>query len=151
MAAERGQDASKVGIEVVEAFNAGDWHRLRAALTPEVVYQETGTQRRTEGPDEYVQLSQGWKQTFPDARGTVRNALASGNSAALEITWEGTHRGPLPLPDGVLAATGRSIVVQATMWFTVEGARVREIRHHLDLTALLQQIGAAPASAHAGG
>ena len=150
MAVDRGQDAGRVGVEVVEAFSAADWPRLRALVAPDVVYQETGTQRRTDGVEEYLRLCRGWKEAFPDARGTVRNAVAAGDTAAVEVTWEGTHSGPLPGPGGVLHPTGKAIVGQATMWFTVVGGRARDIRHHFDLMALLQQVGAVPAPAHAG-
>jgi hypothetical protein len=38
-------DAASVGKELIEAFNAGDWDRLRTVLTPDVDDRETGTGR----------------------------------------------------------------------------------------------------------
>ena len=75
-----------------------------------------------DGADAYVQRCQGWKQAFPDARGAIRNAVASGNTVVQEIMWEGTHTGPLEGPGGRLPPSGRRINVPATMWitFTVE-------------------------------
>ena len=32
---------------------------------------------------------------MPDVKGTVTNAFASGKKVTLEVTWEGTHTGPL--------------------------------------------------------
>ena len=55
-----------------------------AGMAPDVVYEETGTQRRVDGVDAYVQLCQGWKQAFPDARGEIRNVVASGNTGVQE-------------------------------------------------------------------
>ena len=49
-------DTTAVATELVEAFNVGNWERLRATLHPDVVYEETGTQRRVAGADEYVRL-----------------------------------------------------------------------------------------------
>ena len=60
-------DTTAVATESVEAFNVGDWARLRATLHPNVVYEETGTQRRVEGADAYVRFCQGCNAT----RGTV--------------------------------------------------------------------------------
>jgi hypothetical protein len=34
---------------------------------------------------------------------------------------EGTHRGPLQTPNGVIEATGRRIELKASLWFTVTG------------------------------
>jgi hypothetical protein len=66
MAGEQ-QDLIKRADGLLDAFNAADWQRFAADLAPDVVYEETGTQRHVDGVDAYVQLCQGWKQAFPDA------------------------------------------------------------------------------------
>jgi steroid delta-isomerase-like uncharacterized protein len=147
---ERSGDATAVATELVEAFNAGDWERLRATLHPDVVYEEAGTLRRVEGADEYVRLCQGWKEGFPDVRGAVQATAASEQRVAQEILWEGTHGGPLAGPGGAVPPSGRRVSVRGTMWYTIVGGRAREIHHHLDVLALMQQIGAIPAPATAG-
>lgn len=149
MPTEQAKGASKVGIEIVEAFNAGDWKRFANALHPEVIYHETGTQRQTDNLDEYVRLSQGWKHAFPDARGTVRTALATGDTAAIEVLWEGTHQGPLETPTGTVQPSRRPIAVEGTLWITASRGKATQIRHQFDLVSLLQQIGAFPTPAHA--
>ena len=138
------QDAIRVARENIEAFNAGDWQRLKATLAPDSVYDEVGTQRRIQGADEVVQALQGWKQAMPDAKGTVANAVASGNTATLEITWEGTQTGPLAGPGGTIPASGKRQVTRAAFIATVEGDRIKESHHYFDMMALLQQLGAAP-------
>jgi len=150
MATNPRKDPTKVADELVDAFNRGDWERLRAQVTQDIVYQETGTGQRVQGVDAYLQLCQGWKQVFADVRGTVNNTVATGGTVAQELTWEGTHTGPLVGPGGTVAPTGKRVSVLGTMWYMVEGDRVRQIRHHLDLLTLLQEIGVVPAPAHAG-
>lgn len=150
MSTMQASDVTAVAAELVDAFGAGDWQRLRATLQPDVVYEETGTQRRTEGADEYVRLCQGWKAGFPDARGTVRRTVASGQTVVQEIAWEGTHRGPLAGPGGTIPPSGKPIRTLGTMWYMVADGRVREIHHHLDVLALLQQVGALPVPTNAG-
>ena len=140
-----GHDCSQVAQELIEAFNAGDWDRFRATLAPAVVYQETGTGRRVEGVDAYVQLCQGWKEAFPDARGTIQAALASGDRVDQEVTWVGTHSGPLEGPGGSVPPTNKRIEVQGALWYTFAGDKAREIHHHLDVLSMLQQLGVPPA------
>jgi hypothetical protein len=41
------QDIVKVAWESVELFNTGDWQRLRTIYTPNVVYEELATRRRS--------------------------------------------------------------------------------------------------------
>ena len=149
MPSTTGKDPTKVAESLIDAFSRGDWDSLRSVVAENIVYQETGTGRRIQGVDAYVQLCQGWKQTFADVAGTVHRTVASGDTVAQEITWEGTHTGPLVGPLGTLPPTGRRAPVPATMWYKIEGGSVREIHHHLDLLTLLQALGAMPAPAHA--
>ena len=139
------QDPAIVGRELVEAFNAGDWERFRATLNPAVVYEESGTGRRVEGADAYIQLCQGWREGFPDASGTVGWVAASAETVALEVVWTGTHTGPLASPAGTMPPSQRRIDVRATLWLRLEGDRAREVHHHLDMLTMLQQLGAIPA------
>ena len=144
------RDATAVATELVEAFNVGDWERLRATLHPNVVYDESGTQRRVAGADAYIRLCQAWKESFPDARGAVQATITSDQRVAQEVLWEGTHGGPLAVPGGSVTASGKRISVRGSMWYTIADGRAREIHHHLDVMTLMQQIGALPAPAAVG-
>jgi steroid delta-isomerase-like uncharacterized protein len=130
--------------DLIDAFNQADWDRLRGLLAPAVRYTETGTGRRVEGVDAYLELCQGWKEAFADAAGTVTNAVGGHDVAALEIRWDGTHTGPLDTPAGTVPASGNRISVDASFWARYDGEAIEEIHHHLDVLALLQQIGALP-------
>jgi steroid delta-isomerase-like uncharacterized protein len=146
MASTQTADLTQVAAAFIKAFDAGDWQQFRAPLSSDVAYEETGTGRRTQDAEAYVQLVQGWKQAFPDAMGNIRQAIGSGNTVVQEITWEGTHTGDLVGPAGTMPASGKRIAVPATVWYTFQGDQIREIHHHLDLMAMLQQIGAMPGS-----
>lgn len=137
-----GQDLIKIAREVVDAFNTSDWERTKALMTPDYLYNEVGTRRRIQGPEEVVAALQGWKQAMPDATGTVTNAFASENRVALEITWEGTHTGPLEGPTGTIPASGKRQVTPAAWILTFEGDKIKESHHYFDMVTLLQQIGA---------
>ena len=144
MAGEQ-QDLIKRADGLLDAFNAADWQRFAADLAPDVLYEETGTQRRVDGVDAYVQLCQGWKQAFPDARGEIRNVIASGNTVVQEILWEGTQTGTLEGPGGPLPPSGRRINVPASLWITFSGDQAKEVHHHVDVLTMLGQLGAIPA------
>ena len=130
--------------DLIDAFNQTDWDRLRGVLAPDVRYSETGTGRRVDGADAYLQLCQGWKEAFSDAEGTVTNAAGGQDVAVLEIRWEATHTGPLETPAGTVPASGNRISVDASFWTRDEGDAIVEIHHHLDVLRMLQQIGALP-------
>ena len=134
----------KIAREQVAAFSSGDWERLQAGLAADARYEELGTARTSNGPEQIVDLFKGWKQAFPDAVGTVTNAVASGEMVALEVTWNGTHTGPLTTAEGTIPASGRRQESPAAIFFTFAGDKIKASRHYFDLLTLLKQIGAEP-------
>ena len=134
----------KIARKQIDAFNAGDWEQLRAGLTSDSRYDELGTQRKIEGSEKIVELFKAWKTAFPDAAGTVTSAIASGNKASLEVTWKGTHTGPLETAEGTIPASGKHQETPAAFFFTFDGDKVKESRQYFDSLTLLKQIGAQP-------
>jgi len=133
-----------IAREQVDSFNNGDWNRLESRLTADSRYDELGTQRKVESPEQIVELFKGWKTAFPDAAGTVTSAVGSGNTAALEVTWMGTHTGPFATAEGTIPASGKRQETPAAFVFVFEGGRIKESRHYFDSMTLLKQIGAQP-------
>jgi steroid delta-isomerase-like uncharacterized protein len=142
-----GKDLTKISRDYIEAFNAANWSRVKETLTGNSLYNEVGTQRRIQGADAIVTAFQGWKRAFPDAKGKVTNSVSTGDNVVLEITWEGTHTGPLEGPGGTIAATGRRQVTPAALLILFEGDKIKESRHYFDMMTLLHQIGAVPVGA----
>jgi steroid delta-isomerase-like uncharacterized protein len=137
------QGQSTVAHQIIDTFSQGNIDGLRALVDPDVVYEEIGTGRRVQGADAYLDLLRGWRQAFPDVGGKVTSDIQSGNQMALEITWAGTHTGPLVTPTGEIPATGKPIEMQASFWCTVRNGKVVEIHNYIDMLTMLQQIGAA--------
>ena len=137
------QSAEDVARESVECYNAGDFDRLRSLLADDFYEEELATQRRLEGADARVDAAQHWKQAFPDEHGTITGAYPSGDTVAIEITWEGTQSGPLPTPDGrELPPSNKRFTVKSVEVLEVEDGKIKVLRHYFDLMTILQQIGA---------
>lgn len=134
----------KIAREQVDAFSRGDWELLRGTLASDSRYNELGTQRKIEGPEKIVELFKAWKQAFPDGAGTVTSVVSSANTVALEVTWKGTHTGPLTTAEGTIPASGKRHETPAGIFFTFEGDKIKESRHYFDSLTLLTQIGAQP-------
>jgi steroid delta-isomerase-like uncharacterized protein len=133
-------DAAKA---MITAYNDKNWDRVRASMATGFIYDEIATGRKTEGVDQAITLWQGWAQAFPDSKATFNTALASGNTVTLELTWRGTHKGPLQTPSGSIPATGKTIEVRACQVSELAADKVRSQRHYFDMATLLRQIGAA--------
>ena len=139
------QDLIQLARENVEAWTEGNWQRLRAALAPDVVYDEVGTQRRLQGADQLIKVYQDWKKAGPDGKGTVTKAIASGDTVVLEVTWKATQNGPLETPSGIVPPSGKQWSIQAAQVIKIQNGKIKEPRRYFDMLTLLQQIGAAPA------
>jgi len=133
---------TKIARAQIDAFNNGDWEQTRGLLASDARYHELGTERKVEGPEKIIELFKGWKTAFPDAVGTVTSSVASGNTAALEVTWKGTHSGPLETPEGTIPASGKRQETSAAVVYVFEGDKIKASRHYFDSMTLLKQIGA---------
>ena len=125
------------------AYNDKNWTAVRASMTSDVVYDEVGTHRRVQGTDQVIALWQGWAKALPDSRCIFHGAIASGSSVSLELTWHGTHTGPLETPAGTIEPTGKPIEIRACVVCELEGDKTRVQRHYFDMATLLRQIGVA--------
>jgi DNA-binding NarL/FixJ family response regulator len=85
MAAED-RGARAAAADLIDAFNQADWERFRSRVTDDVVYEETGTGRRVDDADTYVELCQGWRRALPDCRGTIRAELADDAPYVIMLT-----------------------------------------------------------------
>jgi steroid delta-isomerase-like uncharacterized protein len=125
----------------MQAFNAADWNRFGTLLTPDCLYDEVGTGRRAEGEQEITEVFKGWKRAMPDAEGTVTSAVDSGDTAVLEVTWNGTFTGPWGTPEGDAEPTGKHQTTRACIVFTFEGDTIKESRQYFDSMSLMKQLG----------
>jgi len=124
------------------AFNEKNWDVVRAGISPDFVYDEVATNRMVQGADQAIAVWQGWATAFPDARASFDREVAVGNTVVFEVIWQGTHKGPLQIPEGFLAPTGRRMEVRACMVVEVADDKARVHSHYFDMGTLLQQIGA---------
>ncbi|HEU4682778.1 MAG TPA: ester cyclase [Gemmatimonadales bacterium] len=125
------------------AFNEKNWDAARASISPSFVYEEVATNRKVQGADQVIPLWQGWATAFPDAKATFHREHVSGDTVVFEMSWRGTHKGPLQTPNGSIAPTENRIDVRACMTVEVTGDKANAQRHYFDMGTILQQLGVA--------
>jgi steroid delta-isomerase-like uncharacterized protein len=135
------QTVIAVGREVVLAYNRKDWGAARAVMAPGYVYDETATLRRVQGADEVLAVWRGWATAFPDSEGDIHNTFLSDDTTVIELTWRGTHSGPLHTAGGTIEATGKRIELRACQITTVRNGKAETTRHYFDMTTLMRQLG----------
>lgn len=123
------------------AYNEKNWDAVRASISADFAYDEVATGRKAQGIDDVIALWQGWATALPDSKAAISSALVSGDAVVLEVTWQGTHTGPLQTPAGPIAATGKRINLRACAVTQVAGEKATGQRHYFDMATLLQQLG----------
>ena len=126
----------------ITAYNQKDWNAVANVLAPSCVYDEVPTHRRVQGISDITTAWRGWATALPDSNATFDGVSASGNTVTLELTWRGTHNGPLQTPGGALPASGKKIEIRACQVVDVADGKVQAVRHYFDMATLLQQLGA---------
>jgi steroid delta-isomerase-like uncharacterized protein len=137
-------ESASVAVELIEAFNKGDFDRLADLCAPDITYIEKGTNRIAKGVDGVLQVAHGWKAAFPDLQGNIWASSSCGNSAVLEITWTGTNDGPIEMPNGALPATGKAVEFDDAQVYEIENGLVKEFRNYGDFITMLTQLGLIP-------
>ncbi len=125
---------------LVEAFNNNDLDGYMR-LAGDGVYTELATGRTVSG-DQLRGALAGWKAAFSDVTGTITNTIVLGDQVVQEITWSGTHDGPLATPDGEIPASGNRQTTPAVIVSKYDGDRLKDSRHYFDLMSLMAQLGA---------
>jgi predicted ester cyclase len=141
------QQLIELGQRLVDAFNTSDWASYSAAMTNNTLWDSPRGQAR--GPEEIMQYVRGVKETYPDMRVTPTNVLACGNTLVRELTWEGTHTGPLKTPQGTIPPTNRRITFKGVVLLEASNdGKVVAFREYYDRAAIMAQLGiGAPAPA----
>lgn len=137
--------AAGVAETFLKGFNNSDWTSVRAVLADDSVYEEHGTQRRIEGADATLGIYQAWKTAMPDVHAVVQSVAIVGDTAMVELVWEGTHTGPLETPGGTVPASGKTQRTPGVLSVDVEDGLITTSRNYFDMLTFLQQVGAAPA------
>ena len=125
----------------IAAYNLKNWDATMRTLAPGVVYDEVGTGRQIRGAVDVIAAWKGWAAAFPDSKATFDAAHVSGDTVILEITWRGTHTGPLRTPAGEIPATGRQIEIRACQIVEIADGKAQQVLHYFDMATMMTQLG----------
>lgn len=131
-------DAAKAPIL---AYNEKNWEAVERAVASDFAYDEVGTHRNLRGVPDVIAVWKGWAAAFPDSKATFEAAHVSGNTVILEVTWRGTHSGPLRTPTGDIPATGKKIEMRACQVVDIADGKARGIRQYFDMATMMTQLG----------
>jgi steroid delta-isomerase-like uncharacterized protein len=123
----------------VATFNEARWEDALNLSAVDSVEEEIGTGRKL-NRQEALEAAKGWKAAFPDARGQIASRIISGNQAAGELIWEGTHHGEM----SGIPPTGRAVRIQAAVFMEEQSGKISRVRHYIDVAGMMAQLGVTP-------
>jgi steroid delta-isomerase-like uncharacterized protein len=135
------QELIDAAIAPTEAFNEGDWDKVRETLTEDFVYDEVLTNRVTEGAEDTMELWKGWREAFPNIHGDIINAFTGDGKVVTEMRWRATNTGPFPMPNGEIPATGKSVDFRSCQIWSIENGKCKSMVHYIDMINMMQQLG----------
>jgi ketosteroid isomerase-like protein len=113
----------KSAKEIVEQlwshFESGNVAALTELIHPDCHFRMPGMEVRDRNA--VVGMLGAWRTAFPDMRHAAVHSVESGDTVAIELTVQGTHTGPMQMPQGTIPATGRKV-----SWESCDYVRVRE-------------------------
>ena len=82
-----------------------------------------------------------YAEAFPDMHRAIDQMYTTGDVVVVELSLNGTHKGPLALPLGTIPATGKEIHAPCCDVFHLENGKVKSFHCYTAGTILLGQLG----------
>ena len=131
--------------DVDEAWNKGNWKKVFAAHTTDVITSGPHLPAALKGIDAHRKDIEGIITAFPDLKVTTTLAFGQGDWVAAEGFMEGTHKGPMAGPGGVmLPPTNKRIHMPFAVLTRLENRKIAEERLYFDLAGMMAQLGLMP-------
>jgi steroid delta-isomerase-like uncharacterized protein len=125
---------------IEEGFNKGDRATADELVAENYVYREP-TVGEKRGPKGFIELMTMYRTAFPDARMTIKEQVAEGDTVVTRWTGNGTHRGELM----GIAPTGKQVSVEGVSISRIVNGKVAEEFSTYDALGMFKQLGVAAA------
>lgn len=129
----------------VRALNARDWETYGQIWAESLVTHAPGLGEPTKGRTARVKWVQGIIEAFPDGQVEEKQTFGVRDRLCVELTFAGTHRGPLLGPSGnAVPATNKRVRFPYCLILKFEHEEVTELHEYFDQLEILMQLGLMP-------
>jgi steroid delta-isomerase-like uncharacterized protein len=133
-------------IEVVRSFSDAltrrDWAAFGELVADDCEWTDVPTGHTLCGRDELIAACKVFTAAFPDFAVESVTLIGDGDLVANEWRGRGTHRGPLPRPDGGHdEPTGRSFERTGVGIVELRDGRIARYRDYFDRQTMADQLG----------
>jgi steroid delta-isomerase-like uncharacterized protein len=113
-----------------------------AAFTEDGVFTDQSIEVAYRGPNELGKTVENYAKAFPDMHREIFEMYDSGNNiVVVQLALQGTHRGPLALPRGIIPATGKTMNAPCCDVFELSGDKIKRFDCYPSGSVVLTQLG----------
>jgi ketosteroid isomerase-like protein len=99
------------------------------------------TYRGHDGPMGLPKTVEVYAKAFPDMHRELYRFFTVGDVVVVELALQGTHKGPLPTPMGVLPATGKKMDAPCCDVFRLVDGKIQSFNCYPSGTVIFAQLG----------
>jgi ketosteroid isomerase-like protein len=135
---ESNEQLIRDAYQVAEEQDVAKWI---SCFTQDGVFVDVSAGRTYTGPSELGVAVELYAAAFPDMHRELYDVYVSGDVVVVELSLNGTHKGPLELPSGTVPPTGKTIKAPCCDVFHLENGKIKTFHCYTAATILLTQIG----------
>ena len=99
------------------------------------------TYRRPDGPTGLGKTVEVYANAFPNMHRELYRVFSIGDVVVVELALQGTHKGPLPTPMGVLPPTGKRMDAPCCDVFRLVNGKIQSFNCYPSETVIFAQLG----------
>ena len=99
------------------------------------------TYRGPDGPTGLGKTVEVYAKAFPDMHRELYRVFSVGDVVVVELALQGTHKGPLPTPMGILAPTGKRMDAPCCDVFRLVNGKIQSFDCYPSGTVIFAQLG----------
>jgi predicted ester cyclase len=93
------------------------------------------------GPRELGRTVEVYAAAFPDMHRELYAVYVLGDTVVVELALQGTHKGPLELPIGIIPPTGKKMNAPCCDVFQLTNGKIKSFNCYPSGTVVLSQLG----------
>ena len=133
-------DNERIIRELYEIAELKDVSRFVALFSSDGYFYDVSAGEKYYG-DDIGSVITNYATAFPDMHRALDKVYVSGDVVVVELSLNGTHKGPLVLPAGTIPATGKEIQAPCCDVFHLKAGKVTSFHCYTAATVLFGQIG----------
>ncbi len=131
----------RTAYELAEKVDVKGWTQC---FTPDGTFTDMSigvTYRGPDGPTGLGKTVEVYAKAFPDMHRELYRFFSIGDVVVVELALQGTHRGPLPTPMGILPATGKRMDAPCCDVFRIVNGKIQSFNCYPSGTVIFAQLG----------